>query len=98
MLPAHELCQIIRFDNYVILTDDFEIKLSHQTGKSDKYNFEVETLTNKSDLKAILNDLGLSELVTVTDVAFWDNWNQELNLNDRDLSEEQILELIKEYL
>lgn len=96
-LPSHEPCQIIQFDNYVFKIDDFEIKLSHQTGKTDKYNFEVETLNDESNLDVILKDLGLIDLVTVTDVEFWNNWNDELNLNDKDLSEEQILELIKEY-
>ncbi len=98
LLPSHEPCQMIQHDNYVFKTADFEIKLSHQIGKSDKYNFEVETLSGKSSLDSILKDLGLTEFVTVTDVAFWDKWNQDLNISDADLNEKQILRLIKKYL
>jgi hypothetical protein len=98
LLPPQEPCQFIQFDNYVFKTEAFEIKLSHQKGKSNKYNFEVESLNDESGLDEILKDLKLDNLVTVTDVKFWDKWNVELNVSDRDLSDEEIRDLIKEYL
>ena len=111
LLPEHEVCHFIRFDNFVFRQPDFEIKLAHQSGKSNKYNFEVEFLNDqaeldkhraqlddKSDLDVILKSLGLTDLVTVTNEEFWNKWNEELNLSDMDLKEEQIIELIKEYL
>jgi hypothetical protein len=98
LLPAHEPCQILQFENYLFKRSGFEIKLSRQTGKTEKYNFEVEVTDEKADLGAVLDDLGLQKLVTVTDVEFWDQWNQELNLNDKEVGEEKIRKLIKEYL
>ncbi len=98
LLPPAEPCHLMQYDNYVFEQPDFEIKLSHQYGKSHKYNFEVETLNNQRNLKTVLKNLSLSKLVTITDVEFWDQWNQELNLSDKNLNDEQIMQLIKAYL
>ena len=98
LFPGKNVCHIMQYDNYIFKQPDFEIKLTHQSGKTDKYNFEVEANTKKVDLNQMLKDLGLLKLVTVTSVKFWDKWNDKLNLKDTDLNDAQIKDLIKKYL
>lgn len=98
LIPGKDDCYIYQYDNYIFKQTDFEIKLTHQSGKTDKYNFEVEALVKNVDLSKILKDLGLSEKVTTTNTEFWDKWNAELNFKDNDLTESQIKDLIQKYL
>ncbi len=98
LIPGENTCYLYQYDNFIFKQPDFELKLTHQSGKTDKYNFEVEANTEKVDLNQVLKDLGLSKLVTITSVKFWDKWNDELNLKDTDLTDKQIQNLIKEYL
>jgi len=98
LLPGANGCDIMQYDNYIFRQEKFEIKLTHQIGKTDKYNFEVEAVSETVNLNKILKGLGLLKLVTITNVEFWDKWNDELNLKGTDLNEKQTLELIKKYL
>jgi len=98
LFPGENVCHIMQYDNYIFKQDKFEIKLTHQSGKTDKYNFEVEANSKDMDFDGLLEDLGLSKLMTITSVEFWDKWNEELNIKDTDLSDEQIEDLIKKYL
>ncbi|OGM13073.1 hypothetical protein A2V80_00475 [Candidatus Woesebacteria bacterium RBG_16_39_8b] len=98
LFPEENVCHIMQYDNYIFKQDKFEIKLTHQSGKTDNYNFEVEANNKDMDLDGLLEDLGLSKLMTITSVEFWDKWNEQLNLKDTDLSNEQIGDLIKKYL
>lgn len=91
-------CFIYQYDNYIFDNSDFEIKLTHQIGKTDKYNFEVEIHNKELKLTETLKKLGLFDLVTITDSKFWDKWNEELNLKDIDLSMDEIKDIIKKYL
>jgi hypothetical protein len=98
LIPDNDSCFIYQHDNYIFKQPDFEIKLTHQLGKVDKYNFEVEVDTSKINMNQLLKELGLSEMVTLTNSEFWDKWNEELNLKDTDLEEEKIREIITQYL
>ena len=98
LIPGGDSCYIYQHDNYIFKQPDFEIKLTHQLGKTDKYNFEVEADTTKKELNQLLRDLGLFELVTLTNAEFWDKWNEELNLRDVELTEEKVKDLITGYL
>jgi hypothetical protein len=98
LIPGDDSCYIYQHDNYIFKQPGFELKITHQIGKTDKYNFEVEVDTKKVDLDKVLKDLGLLDLVTLTNAEFWDKWNEELNLKDSDLDEKQIKDLIEKYL
>jgi len=98
LIPGDDSCYIYQHDNFIFKQSDFELKITHQIGKTDKYNFEVEVDTKKVELNKVLKDLGLLEMVTLTNVEFWDKWNEELNLRDSELNEGQIKDLIKGYL
>src|SRR3989344_739895 len=98
LMPGENACYIYQTDDFIFKRSTFEIKMTHQSGKTDKYLFEVEALGENVDLNQILRDLGLSEMVTITDEEFWTKWNEELNLRDNDLNEKQIKDLIQKYL
>lgn len=98
LIPGDDSCYIYQHDNYVFKQANFEIKVTHQSGKTNKYNFEVEAIGEDIDLNQILKDLGLFGLTTKTTEQFWNKWNQELNLRDVDLDPQQIKSLIQEYL
>lgn len=98
LIPGNDSCYIYQHDNYIFKQPTFEIKITHQSGKTEKYNFEVEAIGNNIDLSLILKDLKLFDLITTTDVEFWNKWNEELNLKDHDLDEKQIQVLINKYL
>lgn len=90
--------KFLQFTNYVFKTPKFEIKLSRQTGKTNKYSFEVELLDKKESLSEVLDNLGLKNLVVKTNVNFWKKWDRDLNPTRKDLTERQIFNLIKKYL
>ncbi len=97
LIPGEKACYIAQYENFIFQKPEFELKLTRQTGKTDRYNFEVEAKNKETDLNKVLSDLGLADLVTETDADFWHQWNRELNLNDDDLTEEEIKGLINEY-
>ncbi|GAB4156645.1 MAG: hypothetical protein Fur003_0050 [Candidatus Dojkabacteria bacterium] len=89
---------VIQFENYIWETDLYELKLSHQTGKSDKYNFELELKEENLDYSKVLKKFGLHPYEGERGIAFWDKWNRELNLDARDMTEDELKVLIKSYL
>lgn len=89
---------IMQFENYIFDIENAEIKLAHQTGKSDKYHFEVELKEETKNLDQICKQLGLEPDHEPKDKAFWDKWNQELNLDATNMKDNEILELIQKYL
>lgn len=90
--------KFLQFENYIYNQPNFELKLTHQFGKSSKYSFEVELKNKRETMKSILNRLGLTKLVTLTDVAFWNKWDRQVNFTTKDLTDNQIKALIKKYL
>lgn len=98
LFPTDDPMPVMQFENYVWQADEFEVKLSHQFGTGDKYNFEVESLNGESSLEEILKDLELIDLVKITDVEFWEKWNEVVNLDGNELSDEDVRNLIEEYL
>lgn len=98
LIPGEDQCYIYQTEDYIFRKNNFEIKITHQTGKTDKYLFEVEAIAKKVDLKKVVRDLELTDLVRVTDEEFWNKWNEELNLKDNDINEDKLKNLINEYL
>ena len=45
--------------NLVWDTAEYEVKISHQTGKTDKYNFEIEAKNEEVDIMKIAEELNL---------------------------------------
>lgn len=99
LINAKRLAQtIMQHENYIFDLPEFELKLSHQSGKCSKYNFEVELKNNSKDLKEICDALGLQPDNTPKVRAFWEKWNEELNLCSSDLTDQELKNLILKYL
>jgi len=90
--------QIMQFENYIFDLGYAELKIAHQLGKSDRYFFEVELIDNSKDLDLICKDLGLKADYEPKDRAFWEKWNQEVNIDSRNLSDDELKDLIEKYL
>lgn len=75
-----------------------KLKFTHQTGKKDVYNFEVEVKDLELDPKEIVKNLDLTLDLPGTDADYWRRFNSEVNLNAKDMNDEDILGLIESYL
>lgn len=86
-------------ESYIFINDGFEIKVGRQFGKNEFYFFEVEELNPGSkDIKTICKEYGLiidedfNEYKTVL------KRNNEVNLLISDYSDEELIEIIKNYI
>ena len=89
---------IIQYQNYIFEPADVEIKLGEQTGKQTAYHYELEAKNLNADLEQKRLDLGLPDALEQSDEMFWADWNQRVNLNFLDLSDNEILLLIEKFL
>jgi hypothetical protein len=89
---------IIQNDNYLFTGDDFEIKLAHQYGRGDVYLFEIEALTQDVDLSLVADKYSLKPDLTVKDAEFWQKFNQRVNIDRKELNDDQLRELIEDSL
>lgn len=89
---------IIQTDSLVFESKDFEIKLTHQFGKSDKYNAEIEVFDVKIEPEEIAEKFDIPIHLPEHTAEFWDNWSRAVNFYADELSEEKLLAIIKRYL
>ena len=89
---------IIQSENYIFITKDFELKLTHQFGKSHIYHFEVEGLEAGLDIVESTKGLGLKPNLEPKGEDFWKSHNKKINIDPKDLSEFEFLRLIQKYL
>ncbi|QQS38883.1 hypothetical protein IPM62_05910 [Candidatus Woesebacteria bacterium] len=89
--------RIIQHKNKIYYSKDFEIKLSKQFGRSEKYLFEIEKVGERS-LQEFVNKNGLAKYIKKTDVDFWLKWNEDVNLSIDLISENALKKLITKYL
>lgn len=98
MKDADVQSPIMQLENKLFKVRDFEIKLTHQFGKKDAYNCEVEVF----DLALEPEDLAKKYRIPIhpptQTVDFWKNWNETVNLSAEDLSDSELLEIIQKYL
>jgi len=96
--PALKLGLVLQFDNYLFDQDDFELKLAHQTGRSDKYVVELEAKKEDMDLEGLAKDLDIVSNMEDMTYEDWKKWDDELNLDINGMSEEELKQLIRSYL
>lgn len=89
---------IIQTDSLVFENKDFEIKLTHQFGKSDKYNAEIEVFDAKIEPEEIAEKFDIPVHLPEHTATFWDNWSRTVNFCADKLSEKKLLTIIKKYL
>lgn len=98
ILTGNPRLLIYQFENYVFETEDYELKLSHQFGKGHRYNFEIESKNEATDLDKIAESFGLQEYKEERDIEFWNDWNSLTSLDGLKMSDEEISDIIKKYL
>ncbi len=92
-----ETC-LIQNESYIFETKEYEVKLTYQTGKKEVYNYEVEVLDHNLDPREVVKKLGLPDKEPVVHTPeFWTKWNEEVNLRADDLSDEELLAIIRKY-
>ncbi len=89
---------IIQLENYIFNKEDYEIKLTHQFGKEDIYNFEVEVFNHNLDILKICNDNNLVSDLEKKDNNYWKEYNKKVNLDMKNLDILKIKTIIESYL
>jgi hypothetical protein len=93
------IATIIQTNSITLVFDDkFEIKLTHQFGKEDRYSYEVESLNDNLDPREAINLLGLPVDNSVKDSAFWKDFNNAVNIDALDIDFTEIESIISNYL
>jgi len=88
----------IQHKNFIFETNGFEIKLSHQFGKSDKYPFEVEAQESEETIIEFARNLGLEPDLSKKGETFWNKWNDAVNLDGKKMKDEELKEIIRKYV
>lgn len=89
---------IIQTDSLIFENEDYEIKLTHQFGKTDKYNAEIEVFNTKIEPEEIAKKFDIPVRLPEHTAEFWDNWSKEVNFSSDKLLEGDLKKLIEEYL
>jgi len=89
---------IIQTESLTFENEDYEIKLTHQFGKTDKYNAEIEVFNTKIEPEEIAERFNIPIRLPEHTAEFWDNWNKEVNFSADKFLEEDLKKLIEEYL
>lgn len=87
--------KVISLHNLIYRNEKVEVKLTHQYGKSDRYTFEIELIDQDVNLIEVAKELGMARYIIKTDEAYWNKWDKEVNYTTEELSDEEILEIIK---
>ena len=89
---------VMQFESYIWESKDIEIKLTHQFGKSDAYNCEVEVFDSPHKPEELMKKFNVPIHLPTQTQDFWRKWNEKVNLSTRDLDDKKLLGIIKEYL
>jgi len=89
---------VMQYESLIWKKKEFEIKLTHQYGKSDAYNCEVEVFNHTLEPDVLASKYNIPIHLPTQTPNFWRKWNKKVNLNSDELSDEGLLEIIKRYL
>lgn len=89
---------VIQTENFVFETDKYEVKLTHQSGKCDVYNYEIEVYDHDLNPKDIVVQIGIPIDSPESTPEFWREWNSTVNLMADQLEKEDLHKLIESYL
>ena len=89
---------VMQFESFIWESEGIEIKLTHQFGKSDAYNCEFEVFDDSHKPEELMRKYNVPINLPAQTEDFWRKWNEKVNLNADKLTDEELLEIIKEYL
>lgn len=73
-------------------------KLTHQFGRSDAYNCEFEVFDDSQKPEELMKKYNVPIHLPTQTEDFWRKWNERVNLNAEQLSDEELLGIIRRYL
>lgn len=89
---------VMQFESFVWESEDIEIKLTHQFGKSDAYNCEFEVFGKSHNPRELMTKYNIPINLPTQTEDFWRKWNEKVNLNSDRLPDEELLKIVREYL
>lgn len=89
---------VIQHENHIFESEELEIKLTRQFGKSDYFVFEIEAKKPDIDLTLECKKFDLPIMETFESEEDRKKRNEEVNLDPNKLSNSQLQELIKKYM
>ena len=85
-------------ENFIFMTEEVEIKLTHQFGKSDVYTYEVEALVDGVDTVKFCLENEFTVDASAKDEFYWKSFNEKVNANREEYTDEEFRGLIQKYL
>ena len=89
---------VMQYKNFIWERKEFEIKLTHQFGKSDAYNCEIEVFNQSLKPEDLAKQYNIPIHLPTLTPNFWEKWNKKVNLSAGELSDLELLEIINKYL
>ena len=86
---------VMQYESYLWKKKEFEIKLTHQYGKNDAYNCEVEVFNHSLMPEAVANKYSIPIHLPTQTQNFWRKWNKKVNLYASDLPDKKLSEIIE---
>lgn len=72
--------------------------MTYQFGKKDAYSCEIEVFDHALDPEDIAKKYNLPICLPSQTQDFWKKWNETVNLSATELSDEELLRIISEYI
>lgn len=98
MRDEQVLTPIMQYENRLFKTKHFEIKLTYQFGKKDAYNCEIEVFDHSLEPDDLAKKYDIPIHLPTQTQDFWKKWNETVNLSATELSDEELLKIISEYI
>ena len=89
---------VMQYESFLWMTGNHEIKLTHQFGKSDAYNCEVEVFDNSLSPESLAKQYNIPIHLPAQTQGFWKKWNERVNLSADRLTDTELMGIIKKYL
>ncbi|MFC1790227.1 hypothetical protein ACFLZP_01945 [Patescibacteria group bacterium] len=89
---------VMQYKSCLWKNKSFEIKLTYQFGKSDAYNCEVEVFDHSLNPEDLAREYKIPIHLPTQTPNFWRKWNKKINLFSDELSDKELLKIIKGYL
>lgn len=98
MRDREVLTPIMQYENRLFKGNDFEIKLTHQFGRSDAYNCEVEVFGHLLEPEDLAKKYNIPIHPPAQTQDFWKKWNEAVNLSATELSDAELLKIVSDYI